>query len=250
MFFDLYFRFFAPAKFDTLLKKSLESESYRDFCQKIYGRDLSQFNILDESQLEILLEALKKIAPKHCLDLACGNGRLTHFLAGELTASFDGLDFAPDVIKMAKDRFESEKIKFYCKRIETAQRMKPNSYDLVLSVDGLYSVSNKVKFFRNLKTILNDSGQLVFFYTEVAEKRGSISQSLKDAGYEFCTIDVSQNEVELWQRLLEIGPDLQRGFRDEGNLDLLHTRMAEAKRALAFFEKGEGKRFLYLAKKS
>jgi 2-polyprenyl-3-methyl-5-hydroxy-6-metoxy-1,4-benzoquinol methylase len=63
----------------------------------VYGRDLSQFNALDEIQLQFLLSNLKQLNPASVLDLGCGLGRITEFVAQNLDAEVTGLDFADQV---------------------------------------------------------------------------------------------------------------------------------------------------------
>jgi hypothetical protein len=73
--------------YDDLLSRTGTSKAYSMFCERVFGKDLSQFNVLDVEQLNALIEQLD-IKPEEQLDVFTlyeqNIGMLTPIIADEL----------------------------------------------------------------------------------------------------------------------------------------------------------------------
>ena len=67
--------------YDDLLLRTGKSKAYSMFCERVFGKDLSQFNVLDMEQLNTLIETLDLKPEETALDLGCGNGRITEYIS-------------------------------------------------------------------------------------------------------------------------------------------------------------------------
>ncbi len=245
MLFKLFYLLKAPKEFDKLLLASVNSSCYKEFCLKVYGEDFSQFNIVDEESFSFFLKTLEKIKVRSALDLGCGNGVLTTYLAQKLDCHITGVDFSPQITVFnqnksnKKNSFQRGVLEFYSSK---------EIFDLIYSLDGLYSIKKKKSFFTKIKKMLSPNGMFLFFQTEVSGARGQIIDALKETGFKVEQKDFSFNEQRLWERVLKIGKEMEGDFKKEGNLSLLHTRMAEAKRSLYFYQQNLASRHLFIAR--
>jgi hypothetical protein len=90
--------------YDELLSRTGNSKAYSMFCERVFGKDLSQFNVLDMAQLNTLLEKLELKPGEVVLDLGCGTGRIAEYISDRTGAKMVGLDFAVRVVEDAQQR--------------------------------------------------------------------------------------------------------------------------------------------------
>ncbi|NHJ26404.1 MAG: hypothetical protein EAX89_17630, partial [Candidatus Lokiarchaeota archaeon] len=64
----------ASGFYDDLLIRSAESKAHAIFCERVFGKNLYQFNVLDTIQLETMLKQLNLQPDDYVLDLGCGLG--------------------------------------------------------------------------------------------------------------------------------------------------------------------------------
>src|SRR5215207_9676758 len=57
------------------------SAAYREMCRQLYGSGRCQFNMMTQNQLEKLLDVLNLSERHNILDVGCGTGALTEYLA-------------------------------------------------------------------------------------------------------------------------------------------------------------------------
>jgi ubiquinone/menaquinone biosynthesis C-methylase UbiE len=253
-------RLFGAKGFSKMYLATSKSKTYSVFCQKVYGRDLCQANMIDEEQLNQLILSLDVNPSKNILDIGCGIGKLGEYLSDTTGASYTGIDFAHGAIHEAKARTKkkSERIKFLEGNINNLQDVVDDKYDAILLVDSLYFVSDLPKCIETLKSYLKPEGKLIIFYSSTKNTSDNnfnllpqnkpVGLALTKSGFEYLTYDYTQNEKQIWEKSLQVALELKEKFVDEGNKEIYKSRIAEAKGNLKAQSKKLVLRNLYVAK--
>lgn len=90
--------------FSDGLIRSEQSKAYAVFCERLYGKNLCQFNMMDMVQLNKLFDVLNLNKNSRVLDLGCGIGTITEYISDLTQAHITGIDFAAGAIKRAQER--------------------------------------------------------------------------------------------------------------------------------------------------
>jgi len=246
--------------YDSLFSRTEASKAYSTFCERVFGKDLSQYNVLDMEQLHTLVEMLELKPGEVALDLGCGNGRITEYISHLTGAKMVGLDFAAEVIKNAQHRTVDKRDHLtYVTGDMNELSFDEESFDAIISIDTLYFVESIDATIRKLKSLLKPTrGRLAIFYDQSCDSDESknvllpentkvgVALSNNDLAYE--TVDYTASSREIWIREIEVAEDLKESFVKEGNADIYEDRAQDAKRTLEIIEDGRHVRYFYLAK--
>ena len=245
--------------YDNLLSRTETSQAYSMFCERVFGKDLSQFNVLDMEQLNTLIEKLELKPSEVALDIGCGNGKIAEYISDLIGAKMVGLDFAAEVIKKAQQRTVDKKDRLtYMVGNMDELSFEDGSFDAIISIDTLYFVENIDATIRKLKTLLKPTGRLAIFYDQSCEpdeprdvllpENTKIGVALRNNGLAFETIDYTANSRGIWVREIEAAEELKELFAKEGNVDIYEDRTRDTRRTLEKVENGRQVRHFYLAK--
>jgi 2-polyprenyl-3-methyl-5-hydroxy-6-metoxy-1,4-benzoquinol methylase len=118
------------------------------------------FNIIQERNFYVIRQ-IKKYNLKSLLDVGCGVGDLC-YLAASIVKLSVGIDYANEMIKIAKKKFKKKNLNFIN---ESIFKYKPkNNFDCI-SANGFIeylSLNDIKKFLDQTNSLLNKSGYLVF----------------------------------------------------------------------------------------
>lgn len=247
MFFKTMIRFFGAKGFSKMYLISSQSETYGRFCEQVYGRDLCQFNMLDDEQLQTLLKELNLDSGHSVLDLGCGIGKISEYISDTTGAKILGVDFAYGAIQAATARTKEKenRIKFVTGNFNDLPAVLHEKFDAIILIDTLYFANDRQKCIETLKNFLNPNGVVAIFYSSSNNK--AISTALNTAGFEFKTFDFTLSEKKIWEQTLLIANKLKAEFAREKNFDIYKGRVAEAKRNIKARENRTVARSLYLA---
>jgi ubiquinone/menaquinone biosynthesis C-methylase UbiE len=157
-------RLFGAKVFSKILLQTEGSKTYIKFCEKVYGRYLCQFNMVDEEQLQKLISLIGDGKEKKILDLGCGSGYISEYIVQQTGASIVGIDFAKGAIKSAQNRVKNIGAEFSVGNINELS-FPDESFDYVLTIDTLYFGSDLGKIVKDIKRILKPNGKLITFYS-------------------------------------------------------------------------------------
>ena len=246
--------------YDDLLLRTGASKAYSMFCERVFGKDLSQFNVLDMEQLNTLIEKLDLKPEEMALDLGCGNGRIAEYISDATGAKMIGLDFASELIKKSQQRTADKKSRLtYVVGNMDELSFEEGSFDAIISIDTLYFVDNIDATIKELKKLLKSpNGRLAIFSDQNCEtdesrdillpKNTRVGKALRDNNFICQTIDFTSNSREIWIREIKAAEELKESFTKEGNADIYEDRAQDAKRTLESIESGRHVRYFYLAK--
>lgn len=246
--------------YDNLLSRTGNSKAYSMFCERVFGKDLSQFNVLDMEQLNTLIERLELKLGEVALDLGCGNGRIAEYISDLTGAKMVGFDFAAEVIKNAQQHTVDKKDRLtYVAGDMDDLSFEEGSFDAIISIDTLYFVESIDVTIRELKSLLKPpNGRLAIFYGQTCDPDESrdillpentkVGAALSSNGLAYETVDYTTSSRGIWIREIEAAEELKELFVEEGNADIYEDRAQDAKRTLEKIENGRQVRYFYLAK--
>ncbi|NHJ85448.1 MAG: class I SAM-dependent methyltransferase, partial [Asgard group archaeon] len=123
--------------YGNLLLRCAESQAYANFCEKVCGKNLLQFNVVDMQQLEMMLEKLEIKPNETLIDLGCGLGKITEYIAQKTGAKTIGIDFAEKGIQWAKTNTkEGEKLSYEVMDISELN-YQAETFDVITALDVL-----------------------------------------------------------------------------------------------------------------
>jgi ubiquinone/menaquinone biosynthesis C-methylase UbiE len=246
--------------YDDLLSRTGASKAYSMFCERVFGKDLSQFNVLDMEQLSTLIERLDLKPEETALDLGCGNGRIAEYISDLTGAKITGLDFASELIKTAQKRTTDKKSRLtYVVGNMDELAFEERSFDAVISIDTLYFVESIDLTVRNLKRLLKPpTGRLAIFFDQSIDPEESrdilllentkVGKALRNNGLTYQAVDFTSNSRQIWIREIQAAEELKEQFVKEGNTDIYEDRAKDAKQTLESIESGRHVRYFYLAR--
>lgn len=243
--------------YDDILIRSAESEAHARFCERVYGKNLYQFNVMDMDQLEAMLEALNLQPNDYLLDLGCGLGKVAEYISTKTGARVLGIDFAEKVIHWAQTHTHSpeEKLTFQVGNMNELA-LPSSTFDAIISIDTLYHwfVHDQKATIGKLKELLKPTGQMGIFYAQyqgtepsdiLKPENTEIGKALAKNGLSFKTIDFSETAHAFWRRELAVAQELREMFEKEGNLDLCEDRIRDSKEQIEHFDNHQQRRYFY-----
>lgn len=251
-----------------------ESPAYGALCRRVHGRDLCQYDALDELQLAALVSALDLAPGDRALDLGCGVGVLTEHLAQRTGARFVGVDRLAPVVERACERAASRPgsrsrrgpdvgfVAADLRALAAPASVLPFAVpvDGIAVVDTLYFVAELPPLVAAIRRWLAPGGRAAILASELLPEGGRaaevvvgpeqtrLGRALAGAagrGLSLTATDFTAAENALWERLVAGLHELREAFAAEGALDLWRSRLAEAERSLAWARAGRIRRWLY-----
>lgn len=232
------------------------SGAYAEFCRRVHGSTLIQFNMVDSEQWATLLHALKLERGNRVLDLGCGIGTVAEYISDHTGAHVTGIDFADQAIRRAAERCSGkrERLAFQVGDLNCLD-LAAGGFDVALAFDTLYFVDDLTKVVGDILKLLVPGGQLAAFFTSIRregdgasilESRSTrLAEALTAHRCSFHTWDFTENERRLWQAASYAADDLKSDFEAEGNMRLWKSRDKEAKELVRIYESGSARRYLY-----
>lgn len=238
--------------FDKFLLSVSKSKAHATLCEKVYGEDHCQLNMLDKTQLEELIKSSNLNSKKIFADIGCGLGRMTQLISYRTGSRGIGYDFAPATIEYLRS---SSKVNCQFELMDLNGLSLSQKFDAVISIDSLYFVEDLQKVLREVFRHMNPGSRFLAFYTQRPRKdipdlkydaHGTLlGRALKSIGIHYQWSDYSRAEVDFWNRMdLEL-QKMKPVFEAEGNKDLYTDRRDETDKALGFIRNGTHCRFLY-----
>ena len=109
--------------------------------------------VIEQLFSQIDLSNVKKV-----LEVGCGIGVLSSYLAEEYKWQVTGIDLDPEQIDRAKNDHRENKYLKYLEADVTKLPFGDSEFDLVLSVDALHHIPNRNKAFDEISRVLESNG--------------------------------------------------------------------------------------------
>lgn len=246
--------------FGKMFVRAEQSRAFGRFCERVYGKNLTQFGTVDMEQLVKLIAVLGLNDQSHALDVGCGIGATTEYISDLTGAKITGVDLAEPCVERARERTadKADRLNFLIANLNDLD-LPPESFDTVISVDTLYFAKDLTRTIGQLKATLKPGGQMGLFFSEVVtDINGSreqleadktkLARALVANGLAFTTYDLTVENLAFWQRSQEIIAEMKPEFEAEGNKDLCEGRLVEGESVLGLAKAGRMSRYLYHAR--
>ncbi len=244
-----YYQKFYPAAF--------ASAAHSKLCERVFGLDLCQEGQVDMTDLGELLAHLDIKKSDKVLDLGCGAGVISKYIADETGAVVTGLDYAATAIAEAKRRTAGESGRLDFIQADINQLDLPEgSFDAVVSLDTLYWVADLEDALGRVAKAVRAHGRIGVF---IAQNRSEgdlpnilkadntdFARALQKLGWSYEAFDYTVQNAAFWRRNLDAASDLRVEFEAEGNGFIAESLIEEAAgEFLPAFEAGTIARYLY-----
>jgi len=241
-------------EYRTFFSAAHHSAAHRSLCETVYGVDLCQHGLADREELSLLVRSLELVAQDHVLDLGCGSGLITRWLADHSPARFVGVDLCEPAVTLARQvAGEGERVRFQVADMN-ALTLEDNSFDVVLAVDTLYYAADLARALDEMARVTRPGGRLAILWTqwveehrrdELSPQRSPIGQWLTRNATDWTSLDPTASGHRHWDLKRHTLEVLRPEFEAEGRLDLWEYRHSEAARYAAW-PKDLRSRALYL----
>ncbi len=215
--------------YKTYYVRTRDSKAHSQYCERVYGLDLSQDGFSDMKQIHTLIKIAAIKDSDRILDLGCGNGRISEYISDSTGAEVYGVDYIPEAIEQARSRTKSKehRLKFSVGNLDRIEF--PDGYfDLVISIDTLYMPNDLGSTIGQMKRILKPSGAMAVYYTHfgsggpparapLADEDTDLARALEGNLLRFKAYDFSRENHELMQRKHQVAADLREEYLKEGN---------------------------------
>lgn len=247
---------FMSEGFSAIMVAAEQSTASRKFCQQVYGRDLCQFNSMSMMQLEKLLEVMNLSEKDHLLDMGCGVGLISEYISDITRASLLGIDLAPGAIRSAQERTLKKRERLSYQVMDMDELSLPEkAFSGVISIDAIHFAHDLKRTILAAWGSLRENGQMGIFYAHTlsaGEPAGNLdpgrtpfAKVVLECGLDFRTWDFTQDELAVWERILEAAEGLKDAFEGEGKLELYEMSVADALPMLEAVKTGKRRRYLY-----
>ena len=210
--------------FDYVLPLLTHSQAYGMYCERVYGKNLAQFNRASMDQIDELVRSIGNMSGKRALDVGCGNGVLTEYLTLETEGDFLAIDSSEKAIAAAQKRKSS--VQFQVRDFRDIEETE-GRFHAILSVDTIGSQPDLPTIIACFSNLLEPEGKLFFLHGEnlnddksEALKTSLLYNELRNVGFDVEAKDFSDSERRLWKKSETVLKDLTDLFREEGNVEL------------------------------
>lgn len=250
------------AGFGDLLLRAAESDAYAAFCRQSMDMAVGQFSPVDRYQLALVLSAVDGALAScdgtgRLLDLGCGTGGVTAWLARRVDAIAYGVDLAGPAIEGARRRHSSlgEQLRLHVGDLHDLP-LPAGAFNVLTAMDVLAFLDDPVGAYQGWLRLLAPDGRLVILgsskLSSTAASPATGTPGMPPGALPASpavpvainSIDLSLLERRLWRRQLTALGDLEESFAEEGNGALHGLLLQEAKRCAHWAETGQSRRWL------
>jgi len=233
------------------------SKAHSRFCERVYGADLCQEGLTDMAALGDMVTQLELQPGERLLDLGCGAGTISEYIADRTGVKVTGIDYSAPAIAMAATRTadKRDRLTFFQADMND-MALPPQSFDAVISLDSFYFVADIADSLgRVLRTVKPGGRIAVFFMQDKAEDEPadaleaantSFGKALARMGLDYEVHDYTDPFKTFWPRAREAAITLRDDFEAEGNGFIAANWIRETDELLPAIEADAITRYLYL----
>ena len=204
-----------------------------------YPDDVKPFSSCTRLLLSELLKRIKTSQNHKILDLGCGTGGLSLWLANTLTSEIIAVDNSKGGIEIAQQRAKEQGLeKRVSFRISTFEKTECENQDIstVLSIDALPFAKDFDIALQEINRVLVPKGQLIFttrqlsINTEKAQNYGvNWEVVLERNGFQITELHKRVGISELWRSLYDQWIENEEALREELGDEMVDKLLLEAK---------------------
>ena len=244
---------------DTDWPAVARSKAAGEFCEKVYGRNLSQTSFTDMEQLDAMIEALGLSGSNRVLDLGCGTGMIAEYISDQTEAHVTGLDYSANATQIARERCRDKGDRLSFTEGDMNDLDLPGStFDAIVSIDTLYFAADLDRTVGDLKATLRPGGQMGIMYTtfikpgeaqeRLLPRSCPLGKALATNGLAFETHDCTENLRAVLTKMRDTAAEMKDAFEEEGFRRRYCMTFLEGDGGLRLLEEDRSARYLFLAR--
>lgn len=245
-----FFKYEYNAYFDAVKT----SKAHSIFCERVYGKDLSQHGLINQYELQFLLDALIQQKAKNVLDIGCGNGRITEEISVQTGANCIGIDISDEGIKEAQVRCkDNSKLSFSVGNINSLNLSQ--SFDAIVFLDTLYYADNLQHTLEQCLSLLKPGAKIYAYFSQwimdaqyqqnLEPRQTHLAKALSHLNLTYSYVDLSESGINHWKQKCAVLEEMQAQFAEENHTELWDYRYREAYR-YAHWGDDKYSRFFYI----
>ncbi len=141
-----------------------EVRRFFDSCAGAWDEDLT----VCAEKIGTILDNAQVGEGSRVLDVGCGTGVLIPFYLSRNAAEITALDLSPEMIRLAREKFPQEKIRFICGDADTAE--VGNGFDAIVIYNAFPHIPDPGRTIRHLGSLLKIGGILTVAHGMSREK--------------------------------------------------------------------------------
>lgn len=103
-----------------------------------------------------------RLGDARVLDVGCGEGYLSRFLAALGPQTISGIDLSTSLIEVARERCDAANVSFHVDDARTLESINDASMDVVVSQMAMMDIADHVAMFRAVRRVIVPDGAFVF----------------------------------------------------------------------------------------
>ena len=196
-------------------KLNLENSFHnsKDTTEK-YGVDSKFFEIDKSNEASFIyyyLQALKNVDisnKKRIINLGINRGdefEIIQELIPQNSIEFVGIDYSKSAINYAKNRFQSNKFRFFQDDINSLDYNKLGKFDLLITIGTLQSVNSNFKllFMELFKNLLSKEASLILGFPNSRWIDGELIYGAKAPNYPYSELSILFNDISFCKKYLQ-----------------------------------------------
>ena len=234
-----------------------QSDAHSRFCKRAFGQDLGQGGMLDMIALQAVLDRLNLEPGQQLLDLGCGAGGISEYIAEHRGAVVSGIDYSASAITAARQRNQSVTSRLRFIEADLNQLDLPaERYHAAIAIDSLYWVSDIAQTIMDIAGALRSGGQFLILMTSlpadvdqdaaIGLEETDVARVLDRLPLDYEAVDWTESFAGFWSGIYNALVELQDDFEREGNGFIYRNWMREAETEfLPALAAGKLRRYLY-----
>jgi cyclopropane fatty-acyl-phospholipid synthase-like methyltransferase/aryl carrier-like protein len=224
-------------RFERYYAAAMASAAHGEFCRQVYGENFGQHGMADSAQVDRMLALLTPKEGDTILDLGCGYGLISRYIAEKTGANVVGVDLSASAIDYANRLAEADsRLRFHVMDARDL-RFPPGTFTHIVSFDTIYYAPSLEALLRRFQEIGTEALRLgivrtfplrTFTKETWSPDRTELATLLTRlfGGYE--VVDLSREENEHWRKKVTVLESLREQFVAEGSEELFNFRYTEA----------------------
>lgn len=223
--------------FERYYATAMSSAAHGEFCRQVYGQNFGQHGMADTAQVDRMLAMLAPQEGDTILDLGCGYGLISRYIAEKTGANVVGVDLSPSAVAYAQRLAESDsRLRFEVMDARDL-RFAPGTFTHIISIDTIYyapSLKSLLRRFQEIGTANLRLGIVRTFPIRTFTKQTwspdltELATMLNELFGGYDVVDLSREENEHWRKKVTVLESLRERFLAEGNEELFTFRHREA----------------------
>jgi cyclopropane fatty-acyl-phospholipid synthase-like methyltransferase/aryl carrier-like protein len=224
--------------FEQYYATAMSSAAHAEFCTRVYGENFGQHGMADTTQLDQMLDLLKPGPGDVILDMGCGYGLISQYVANKTGAKVIGIDLSPSAIAYATKLAEQNRnLEFRVMDIQKLEFSRA-SFSHIISIDTIYYAPSLRAILQSFKEIGRPDLKLGIvrtfpirsFTAETwSPHRTELAALLTETFGSYELADLSKEENAHWRKKVDVLESLRGQFAAEANQALFDFRYSEAK---------------------